>query len=124
MKHFVIALVLLVVIITCVCINGYFVRKIVDRALELTQALPETREEFDSYDGNIQDFTDKWYKWHDYLSISIHMCELERACEAVADIKACIQVKAYEDYIEAKRRLETVLGELADGEKPTFFHIF
>ncbi|MDD4124451.1 MAG: DUF4363 family protein [Eubacteriales bacterium] len=124
MKHFIIALVLLGLIIACVCVNGYFVRKTVGEALELTRSLPETKEEFDSYDGNIQAFADQWYKWHGYLSLSINVSELERVCEAVADIKAYVQVKAYDNYIAAKRRLEAVLSELADGEKPVFFHIF
>ncbi len=124
MKHFLIALALLILIIAAVCVNGYFVRKMVGSALKLTRELPETREEFDAYTGDINDFTEKWYSWHGYLSLSIHMCELERVCEAVADIKACIATKAYEDFMEAKSRLETVLSELSDGEKPSFIHIF
>ncbi|NLN55145.1 MAG: DUF4363 family protein [Clostridiales bacterium] len=124
MKHFVIAVILLAVIVGCVIANGCFVRKFVNNALELTKNLPETREEFDSYTENIQHYVDKWYRRHGFLSLSIHMCELERVCEAVADIKACFQTKSYENYIQAKRRLEAALDELADGEKPSFVNIF
>lgn len=124
MKHFLIALILLLVIVACVCVNGFIVRGMVKDTLKLTRALPETQEEFENYHGDIQEFVDKWYARHGYLSLSIHMCELERACEAVADIKACIKTKTYEDFIAAKCRLEAVLIELADGEKPTFINIF
>lgn len=124
MKHFIIAVSLLAIIIAGVCVNGYYVRKTVSKALDLTESLPETQAEFDSYSGNIQDFVEKWYSWHGFLSYSLHMCELERACEAVADIKACFEAGSFENYLQAKRRLETVLGELADGEKPSFVHIF
>lgn len=124
MKHFVIALILLGLVLASVLVNGYFVRKYVKETLEMTRSLPEAKEEFLSYQGNIGDFVAKWYDRHPFLSLSIHMCELERVCEGVAEIRACVEAKSYENYMQAKRRLEAVLTELADGEKPTFINIF
>jgi|GEM_PF-6797106 len=90
----------------------------------MTRALPETKEEFESYEGDIQNFVDKWYSWQGFLSFSLHMFELESANEAVADIDAAFCSGSYDKFLSAKKRLETVFRGLAAGEKAGFVHIF
>lgn len=124
MRHLIIALILIILIITGVCINGVYVRNAVSDMQDMVEGLPETQAEFALFDKNLDALNLRWQSYHTYLSFSLHMCELERACEAVADLNSSVNSGSFEQYISAKYRLASVLSELSDGESLKIHNIF
>ena len=100
MKHLIAALVLLLAIVGLTTANALMV---VDR--------------MEDFQAQVDALYDAWCELRRFISLSTHLCEVERLDDAVSDLRAYLQCGSFANYYAARTRAAEAAYDLMAAEK-------
>ena len=81
-------------------------------------ALPDTEAEAMAYDpAQVDALYDAWCELRRFISLSTHLCEVERLDDAVSDLRAYLQCGSFANYYAARTRAAEAAYDLLAAEK-------
>ena len=96
MKHLIAALVLLLAIVGLTTANALMVVDRMEDFQAQLDALPDTEAEAMAYDpAQVDALYDAWCELRRFISLSTHLCEVERLDDAVSDLRAYLQCGSF-----------------------------
>ena len=105
MKHLIAALVLLLAIVGLTTANALTVVDRMEDFQAQLDALPDTEAEAMAYDpAQVDALYDAWCELRRFISLSTHLCEVERLDDAVSDLRAYLQCGSFANYYRAHAR--------------------
>ena len=118
MKHFIIAVILLLAVVALTTINALtIVRRMEDFQTRL-EGLPETEADAAGLDpARLNELYDEWSSLRRYIALSTHLYEVERLDEAVTDMRAYWRTGSFADYYTARERAMEAAYDLMAAEK-------
>ncbi|HBL85447.1 MAG: hypothetical protein A2Y17_04575 [Clostridiales bacterium GWF2_38_85] len=127
MKHTIIASILIILIISVVIINIFYVRNVVDEAQEKLNTLPQTQQSFFDYDQGseiISEIQKYWFDRESELSLFIHTEEIDIIVLLFSNLKIYYESKNFELYKVSLDQLIRLLQNIKEAELPSFKSIF
>jgi len=132
MRSVIISSALLIILITAISINAYYVNSVSTEMLDLTFALPSEHEyinrldetDIEKYKTEINKLAAKWEKNSFNISLVIRYTDFERVNSAVYSLKEYFFAGYYADYITARKKLVAALEKQKQNELPIFENIF
>lgn len=127
MKHTIISIILVVLVISAVAANIFFVKNVTDKMLEQLKQLPQTKqaltEDTQGSDiiSNVQAY---WFQLDTELSISVHTEESNVITLLLSDLKVYYESKNFEAYKSSLERLTQLLQNMKEAELPSIKSIF
>ena len=132
MRSVIISSALLIILITAISINAYYVNSVSTEMLDLTFALPSEYEyinsldekDIEKYKANINKLTAKWEKNSFNIGLVSRYADFERVNSAVFSLKEYFFAGYYADYITARKKLIAALEKQKQNELPILENIF
>lgn len=118
MKHLIAALVLLLAIVGLTTANALTVVDRMEDFQARLDALPDTEAEAMAYDpAQVDALYNAWCELRRFISLSTHLCEVERLDDAVSDLRAYLQCGSFANYYAARTRAAEAAYDLLAAEK-------
>lgn len=127
MKHTIISIILVVLVISAVTANIFFVKNVTDKMHEQLKRLPQTKlalAEDTQGSDIISDVQAYWFRLDTELSISVHTEESNVITLLLSDLKVYYENKNFELYKSSLERLTQLLQNMKEAELPSIKSIF